>query len=136
MKIERLLAIIVHLLNHGRISASTLAQRFEVSVRTIHRDMEAINKSGVPIISYQGNGGGFDIMPGYRLSHQILRKEELYSIITGLKGIQSHWSDQSIVGTIDKMRNLLYKTETSHSWSEDELIFDLSPWGNNLNEKQ
>lgn len=42
MKIERLLAIIVYLLNHGRISASTLAQRFEVSIRTTQRDMEAI----------------------------------------------------------------------------------------------
>ena len=85
MKIERLLAIIVHLLNHGRISASTLAQRFEVSVRTIHRDMEAINKSGVPIISYQGNGGGFDIMPGYRLSHQILRKKSYIPLSLVLK---------------------------------------------------
>ncbi|KRE33954.1 helix-turn-helix transcriptional regulator [Paenibacillus sp. Soil522] len=136
MKIERLLAIIVYLLNHGRISASTLAQRFEVSIRTIHRDMEAINRSGVPIVSYQGNGGGFEIMSGYRLSHQILRKEELYSIIAGLKGIQSQWSDQSIVGTIDKMRNLLHRTETTQNWNEDELILDLSPWGNNNDEKQ
>ena len=62
MRIDRILSITVMLLNKERISARDLAKRFEVSIRTIYRDIEAINLAGIPVISYQGNNGGFGIM--------------------------------------------------------------------------
>jgi predicted DNA-binding transcriptional regulator YafY len=54
MKVDRLLAIITILSNNKRIRAKDLAEKFEVSMRTIHRDIEEICKAGIPIITYQG----------------------------------------------------------------------------------
>ena len=64
MKIDRLLSIVVYLLNRDLASAGKLAERFGVSVRTIQRDMEAINLAGIPVISVQGPLSGYGIMDG------------------------------------------------------------------------
>ncbi len=65
MKIDRLLAMTVLLLNRGRVSAKELADRFEVSTKTIYRDMETLNQAGIPIAAYQGTAGGFEVMEQY-----------------------------------------------------------------------
>jgi predicted DNA-binding transcriptional regulator YafY len=67
MKIDRMLTIIVILLNRSRISAKELAEKFGISVRTVYRDIEAIDMAGIPIISYPGNNGGFGIIENYKL---------------------------------------------------------------------
>ena len=64
MKIDRLVAILVMLLRKERVQAKELAERFDVSVRTILRDVEAINLAGIPIVTYQGSGGGIGIAEG------------------------------------------------------------------------
>ena len=61
MKLERLYAITVYLLNHGRTSASELAKHFEVSLRTIQRDMDSLCLAGIPVISIAGAAGGYEI---------------------------------------------------------------------------
>lgn len=58
LKVDRLLVIITILLNNEKIKAKYLAEKFEVSVRTIYRDLEDICKAGVPIITFQGGDGG------------------------------------------------------------------------------
>lgn len=85
MKINRLLSIVVILLNREKISASELAEKFEVSVRTIYRDIEAINLAGIPIVSQIGNNGGFYIIDNYKINHQLLTLEDMISIIEALK---------------------------------------------------
>jgi predicted DNA-binding transcriptional regulator YafY len=65
MKTDRMLTITVMLLNRDCISAKELAEKFEISVRTVYRDIDAINMAGIPIISYPGNNGGFGIMENY-----------------------------------------------------------------------
>lgn len=136
MKIERLLALTIYLLNHGRTSASVLSQKFEVSNRTIQRDMEAINLAGIPIISFPGLLGGFEIMEGYRFSHQVLTKDELVAVMTGLKGLQSHSDVHGVVGTLEKMRALLKKNDMHYTDKVlEQWIIDLSPWGSNEEEK-
>jgi predicted DNA-binding transcriptional regulator YafY len=62
MKIDRLLGITIYLLNHGVSSARVLAEEFEVSVRTILRDIETLSLAGIPITSLYGSGGGYKIM--------------------------------------------------------------------------
>ena len=62
MKIQRLISIITILLDKKRIGAQELAEMFEVSTRTIYRDIDAINMAGIPICSTSGVGGGFEIM--------------------------------------------------------------------------
>lgn len=59
MKIERLLLIIIYLLNHKRVNAKTLSNQFDVSVRTIQRDIDTLILAGFPIISFVGIDGGY-----------------------------------------------------------------------------
>ena len=74
MKVDRLVSIIMTLLNKERIGAQELADMFEVSPRTIYRDIDAINMAGIPIRSISGVGGGFEIMPEYKIDKNVLAK--------------------------------------------------------------
>ncbi len=71
MKIDRMLTTNVMLLNRNRISAHELAEKIEVSVRRVYRDIEAINMAGIPVISYPGKNGGFGIIKNYKLEEDL-----------------------------------------------------------------
>lgn len=71
MRVYRLLAIIMILLNKNRVSASKLAEKFEVSSRTIYRDIESICQAGIPIVSHQGVDGGFSILDNYKADYYL-----------------------------------------------------------------
>ena len=93
MKIDRMMTIIVILLNRNRVTAKELAEKFEVSVRTIYRDIDAIDMAGIPIISYSGNNGGFGIMDNYKLNHQLLTPNNLCSLLSTLQGFNETFED-------------------------------------------
>lgn len=131
LKIDRLLAITMLLLNRRRISAKELSERFEVSLRTIYRDVEAINQAGIPVVSYAGLSGGYEIMDQYRLDRQFLSLEELQSIIIGLKGIRASIGDQEISSLLDKVGALVAKSEQPAAAKlGNQLILDINPWRN------
>ena len=87
MKIDRLLAITVLLLNRQRISAKELAARFEVSTKTIYRDIDTLSQAGIPIVAHQGTTGGFEIMEQYTIARQFLTLSEIDAMISAVKGI-------------------------------------------------
>lgn len=89
MKIDRLIGIVTHLLQVDKTTAPELARRFEVSRRTIIRDVEALSKAGIPIVTAQGGDGGIAIIEGYRLDKSLLTRNDLQTIFTGLQSIQS-----------------------------------------------
>ncbi len=89
MKIDRLLGILNILSQAEKITAPELAERFEVSRRTINRDIEDICKAGIPIVTKQGAGGGISILENYKLDKKLLKSDELEQILTGLKGLGS-----------------------------------------------
>lgn len=107
MKIDRLLSIIVYLLNHELVSARVLAERFGVTVRTIQRDLESIELAGIPIISIQGPNGGYGIMENFKIDRQLVSVEDLYYIITSLQSVSDTLTDDKIDGTLEKVKNLL-----------------------------
>lgn len=130
MRIDRMLGIIVLLLNRDKISAKKLSERFEVSVRTIYRDIESINMAGIPIVSHAGSKGGFGILENYRLDRQILSIEDMTSIITALKGVGTSLGDNDLDNIAEKILSLVprEKIETVNKHFE-EIVIDIAAWG-------
>ena len=130
MRIDRLLAIIILLLNREKIKACDLARRFEVSVRTIYRDIDAINLAGKPIIAYPGNNGGFGIMDNYKLERQVLSMNDMISILNTLKSVHTTLADSSLDTAIDKFTSLVPQEGLSklHEYSE-QFVIDIMPLG-------
>jgi len=89
MKIDRLIAIITVLQQNKKVTAPYLAKKFEVSRRTINRDIEDICRAGIPIVTAQGKDGGISIMEGFNLDTTVFTAEELQAIFTGLKSVES-----------------------------------------------
>ncbi len=102
MKIDRLLGILTILLQNERVNAPYLAAKFEVSRRTIGRDVDALCQAGIPIVTRQGEGGGISIAEGYKLDKSILTTDELTGIIAALKGIGTVTDTSQIERTLDK----------------------------------
>ena len=71
MKIDRLIGILSILLQRDKVTSQELAEKFEVSRRTILRDIESLNMAGIPIVSEQGQGGGISIMDGYKIDRTV-----------------------------------------------------------------
>lgn len=128
MKVYRLIGIISVLRQKKRVTAPELAQRFEVSRRTINRDIEDLCKAGIPLVTTQGKNGGISIMDGYLLDGNVFSVRELERVFAGLTALDSvsHRSEiesieQKIAGGKDviKRGNItidlasFYKTDTA-----------------------
>ena len=124
MKLERMLSIITYLLNRDRVKAQELADKFEVSVRTIYRDIDAISQAGIPIVAYQGANGGIGIIEGYKLDKNILTGNEVHNIVVGLKGLHSISEDVKIKLLIEKLSNIA--VDYDYIPTGNEIMIDLS----------
>lgn len=120
MKIDRLIGIITTLQQKGKVTAPYLAEKFEVSRRTINRDIEDICRAGIPIVTTQGADGGIQIMDGFSLDTTVFTEEELQSIFVGLQSIDS-------VSHAPKRRQLTEKIGGTIPLA-DNIIIDLSSY--------
>ena len=89
MKIDRLIGILSILLQEEKITAPELAKKFEVSRRTINRDIEDLCKAGIPIMTSQGAGGGINIMDGYKMDRTILTSRDMRMSMAWLRSLYS-----------------------------------------------
>jgi predicted DNA-binding transcriptional regulator YafY len=103
MKTERLYAITVYLLNHGKTSSAELAEKFEVSVRTVQRDIDTLCKAGIPIAAQTGASGGYFLVDTFRMDGQIATRKDYSFILTALKGLSSAMNDSKIDATLEKL---------------------------------
>lgn len=85
LKIERMFAILIRLLHKKIIPAEELALEFNVSKRTIYRDMDSLSFAGIPVVSLPGKNGGFTLMENYQISHFTFTETEKLSLLAGLK---------------------------------------------------
>ncbi|EGG31909.1 helix-turn-helix transcriptional regulator [Paenibacillus sp. HGF5] len=131
MKIDRLLAITVLLLNRGRLSAKELADRFEVSSKTIYRDMDTLCQAGIPIVAHQGITGGFEIMEHYMIDKYWLSAEEMSTLVTAVKGLSSALEDPQMGVLLEKVKALLRRVEQGlgDEYRKEPVVMDFQPWG-------
>lgn len=131
MKIDRLIGIVTLLLQHDKVTAPELAERFEVSRRTINRDIEDICMAGIPLVTTQGYGGGISISDGYKIEKSFFTNDELQAVITSLKGIDSVAKDSYSAKILDKLSAI-----DSRLNIDDTIIIDLaSHYKESLTEK-
>ena len=107
MKIDRLLGIIVLLIYRKRIKAAELSRYFEVSERTIYRDIDSLNRAGIPIVSLPGQEGGYELMDRFKLDKKYLTLDELLSIQWALKSIENITGFEDINELISKINQLI-----------------------------
>lgn len=131
MKIDRLIGILTVLLQNDKTTAPELAKRFEVSRRTILRDVDTLCLAGIPIVSIRGGDGGISIMEGYKINKNVLTADELQTLVTGLKSIDS-------VSKQSNFESLMTKIAPSNAMVSlaDSVVIDLSShYKDSLSEK-
>ena len=124
MKTERLIGILSILLQRERVTAPELARQFEVSRRTIQRDIDCLCRAGIPLVTAQGTGGGISIMEGYRVDRTLLTAPEMQAILAGLRSLDS------VSGT-RRYAQLMEKLSAGASGllpAGAHLLIDLSSW--------
>ena len=102
MKVDRLLEIIIYLFNHENVSASHLADRFQVSVRTIQRDMISISSAGIPVYSTGGKNGGYSILPTYQMKNANIKSEEQQMIVRALESLATSYTNRTLQSIMEK----------------------------------
>ncbi|MHC1750912.1 MAG: helix-turn-helix transcriptional regulator [Cellulosilyticaceae bacterium] len=103
MKIDRLLGITIYLLNHDKVTAGVLAQRYEVSIRTIQRDINTLCMAGIPITTTVGVDGGYRILDTFKMERQLAGQNDYTFIITALRGLISAYENPQIEETLQKI---------------------------------
>ena len=124
MKTERLLSILMILLHRKKITASELADYFEVSIRTIQRDMDSLAVAGVPLYASVGKDGGYQLIDTYRLDDTFLTKQEMDTLVAVLSGFRGTLANRPIRTIFEKLHGLP-QSESAF----DKLVINLNPWG-------
>ena len=131
MRADRLVGELLLLQTHGKMSAARLAREMEVSIRTIYRDMTALNTAGIPIYADNGTNGGYQLVEGYRTQLTGLTSGELQALfamhipsILGELGM-----DEAAQAAIRKLRAALPETQAEDgAWMGQRFLYDPSGW--------
>lgn len=123
MHISRLFEIVYILLNKKNVTAVELAEHFEVSTRTIYRDIDTLNMAGIPVYTMQGKGGGIGLLDNFILNKTYLSKEEQSEILTAIECIRrlDHSASKQIM---DKLSHFFQQEQST--WIE----VDFNSWSN------
>ncbi len=124
MKMDRLIGILSLLLQQEKVTAPELARRFEVSRRTIQRDIDTLCRAGIPLATTQGAGGGISILEGYRVDRTLLTGPEMQAILAGLRSLDSVSGSRQYALLMEKLSAGSGTLPPCGS----ELLIDLSSW--------
>ncbi|MBQ8067410.1 MAG: YafY family transcriptional regulator [Solobacterium sp.] len=124
MKTDRLIGILSVLLQEEQTTAPKLAEMFEVSRRTINRDIESLCMAGIPIQTLQGTGGGIRIMDGYRVDRTILTSKDMRMILAGLRSLDSVSGSRYYSQLMEKLQ----AGSSEFLVGRDSILIDLSSW--------
>ena len=126
MKDNRLFRILYYILEKGKVTASELADKFEVSVRTIYRDIDSISSAGIPIYALQGKGGGIEIAEDFVLSKSLLSENEKQQIMSALQGLDNtrvqHENELlTKLSALFKMKNTSWIEVDFNNWQNNKM---------------
>lgn len=124
MKIDRLIGILSVLLQEEKVTAPELAEKFEVSRRTINRDIEDLCRAGIPIRTAQGARGGISIMEGYRMDRTMLTSKDMQMILAGLRSLDSVSGSHYYGQLMEKIKS----GSSDFVSGRDSILIDLSSW--------
>lgn len=124
MKIDRLIGILSVLLQQEKVTAPELAERFEVSRRTINRDIDDLCKAGIPIATLQGVGGGIRIVEGYKMDATLLTSKDMQMILAGLRSLDSVSGNRYYSQLMEKLKS----GSSGFAGGRDSILIDLSSW--------
>jgi predicted DNA-binding transcriptional regulator YafY len=134
MKIDRLVSIIMILLDKERIGARELAAMFEVSPRTIYRDIDALNMAGIPVRGAPGVGGGFEIMQNYKVDKTVFSAADLSALLMGLSGLSDIVRGDELVHALAKVKSFIPADRARDiELRANQIHIDVSPWMGNRN---
>ena len=137
LKIDRLISIIMILLERKKISATKLAEMFEVSTRTIYRDIETINLAGIPIITYPGINGGIGIMEEYKIDKKLFTTSDIAALLMSLGSISLAITNDEIISTLAKVKGLVSDEQIRDiELKSNQITIDLTPWIGNRKMQQ
>ena len=122
MSESRLFQILYYLLGRGQATASELAEKFEVSTRTIYRDIDKLSSAGIPVYTTTGHGGGVQLVENFVLKQALLSKEDMQNILIGVQSLSAACLPEADA-VIAKLQ-AIFQMQTSN-WIE----VDYSRWG-------
>lgn len=132
MKTDRLVSIIMLLVDKKRVGARELADLFEVSPRTIYRDIDAINMAGIPVCSTPGVGGGFEIMQEYKIDKKVFSAADLSALLMGLSSLSGMMRGEELVHAFAKVKSFIPAGRAKDiELKVNQICVDLSPWTGN-----
>lgn len=129
MQIERLVQMVFYIVNRGHVTAKELAAYFNVSTRTIYRDLNTLTIAGIPVMSTKGTGGGISLIDGYTIDKSLLSKEEQQSIYQGLQILQA--TKYPNAETALSKIGAIFRNALEPKWLE----VDFTYWGSDEKEK-
>ena len=116
MQINRLFEIIYLLLEKGSVTAAALAERFEVSVRTIYRDIDLLSGAGIPVYCSRGRGGGVSLLPDFVLDKSLLSEREQDEILFALQSVAATHARRLYISHLVSIFNHLKKNLQIFIW--------------------
>ena len=131
MKLQRLIAILTVLLQKDRVSATTLAEKFEVSVRTIYRDIETLECAGIPIVTHTGVNGGVSIIEQYKIDKKLFTDQDISTLLTSLYSVSGSIPEAKFNQTLEKIKGLIPREHGRViELTSKQLYIDMTPWSN------
>ncbi len=135
MKYEIMIRILFDLLSKKCVKASYLADKYEVSTRTIHRYINCLELAGIPIYTVRGNQGGFSIVDTFKLSSTFMTEKEFEQTISALTSFHQSVPNQVLESAINKLKAVIKNETSGFNIKSGDLIIDAGPWGDAIGYK-
>ncbi|MCL6586606.1 MAG: YafY family transcriptional regulator [Anoxybacillus sp.] len=128
MKMERLIAIIMLLLERETVPTSELAEKLEVSRRTIFRDIDTLSMAGLPVVVTRGPAGGVSLMKSYKVDKKLFTPKDIQSLITGLRSYHQLLENKDIANMLTKLQSMMEGNDSlKQPFHHEYVSVDLEP---------